>query len=157
MVPHIIPPLPHIQLSTVEYPFFPVIPLNFEFFYEVLIILALDCFIIENPHVVVVRIILTNNHTKLLTQTSIGPAHLMDMLPMSKLRYISFSIKLLSKHKFSYIYKFFDKLTYSKLLTRTRTIEQHLMNLGFQMLFLQIIFVTTLKTKLSYNHFMNLV
>ena len=77
MAPHIIPPLPLIQLSTVEYPFLPVIPLNFEFFYEVLIILALDCFIIKNPHVVVMRIILTNNHTKLLTQTSIGPAHLM--------------------------------------------------------------------------------
>ena len=64
-------------------------------------------------------------------KTSIGPARLIDMLPtitlvdlnMSKLRNISLSIKLLYKYKFSYVYKFFDKLTYSKLLTRTQTID----------------------------------
>ena len=85
----------------------------------------------EVSDIVVVRIILTKNYIKFLTQASIGLARLMNMLPtntlmdwnMSKLGDISLSIKLLHKYKFSYTYKFFDKLTYSKLLTRTRTIE----------------------------------
>ena len=54
----------------------------------------MGCFIIEVSHVVVVRIILTNNHIKFLTKTSIALALLKDMLPavmlmdqnMSKLR-----------------------------------------------------------------------
>ena len=40
----------------------------------------MGCFIIEVSHDVVVRIILTNNHTKFLMQTSIGLAPLMDKL-----------------------------------------------------------------------------
>ena len=56
-------------------------------------------------HVVLVRIILTNNHIKFLAQTSIGLARLMGMLltitlidwNMSKLRNISFSVKGLYK------------------------------------------------------------
>ena len=45
-----------------------------------LIVLILGCFHIEVSDVAVVRIILTNIHIKLLTQTTIGLAHLMDML-----------------------------------------------------------------------------
>ena len=119
---------PLLQLSTVEYPF---LPNTFLKVYEVLIILTMGYFIIDVSHVVVVRIILTNNHTKFLTQTSIGLTSLMDKLTtielmdwnMSKRRIISFSIKFLYIYKFSYIYKFFNKSTNSKLLTRTWTIE----------------------------------
>ena len=125
---HIIPPLPPLKLSTVKYPFLPVIPLDVWFLHEVFIILTLGCFIIYVSHVVAVRIILNN---KFLTQASIGIARMVVMLPtiplmdwnMSKLRNISFSIKLLCKYKFSYSYKLFDKLTYSKLLISIRTIE----------------------------------
>ena len=81
-------------------------------FYELLMILTLSCFIIEVPHVA--RTTLTNNHIKLLTQTSVAIVRLMDMLltttlmnlNMSKLGNISFSIKLLHKYKFSYIANF---------------------------------------------------
>ena len=49
-------------------------------FYEVLIILTLGFFIIEVSHVAVVHIMLSNNHIKFLTKTTISLARLMDMV-----------------------------------------------------------------------------
>ena len=65
----------------------------------------------EVSHVAVVRIIVANNHIKFLTQTSIGLARLMNMLPkitfidwnMSKPKNISFYIKPLNRYKFTEI------------------------------------------------------
>ena len=76
--------------------------LNAKIFCEVLIILKLDYFVIEVWHVVVVPIILTNNHFKFLTQMSIGLARLIEMLPTiipmdsntNSLAYTNFSITL---------------------------------------------------------------
>ena len=56
-----------------------------------------------------------------------------------------------------YIHFFFDKLTYSKHLTRTRAIEPQLTNVGFKMLFRQRIFCYNLKVfhfiKTKYSFF----
>ena len=120
--PLIIPP--PLQLSTVEYPFLLIVPSNVYFFHEVLIILTLG-FIIGILCVLVMDIIITNNHTKTLTQTSVG----LDVWRIWCLRsslwieiWVSwgtfFSINLLYKYKFSYIFRFFDNWTYFKFLTR---------------------------------------
>ena len=69
---------------------------------------------------------------------------------------ISFSIKLLYKYKFFCIYKFANKLTYSRPLTRSQTIELHLKNLGFKMLFLPRIFYDNFKDKIFKYSFLSL-
>ena len=57
-----------ILLSMVESPFLLAISLNVRYFYKVLIVLTLDYLIIQDSHVAVVRLILTNHHIKFLTQ-----------------------------------------------------------------------------------------
>ena len=53
------------------------------------------------------------------------------------LQFFSFLKEVSCCKCFSYMYKFFDKLSYFKLLTRTGTIKEHLTNLCFKMQFLQ--------------------
>ena len=62
--PHLIPPLPPLKLSTVEYPFLLLFSHSLVILMP-LLTLTLGCFIIEGSHLV--RIILTNNHIKFQT------------------------------------------------------------------------------------------
>ena len=74
----------------------------------------MGCFITEISNVVVVRVILINIHIKFLTQTSIGLALLMDMVST-----ITLVIDIRVRRGLHIFTIFFNKLTYSKFLSRT--------------------------------------
>ena len=59
------------------------------------------------------------------------------------------------KYIFLNIYQCFDELTYSYPMTRTRTIEWHLMNLGFKIIFLRKIFNDIFKDLINLLNFLS--